>query len=106
MKRLRFSEELVPLVIDGTKDTTWRVDDEKAIQPGDDLSLCRIDGTEFAKVNVVWTKETTFAQLTDEDIEGHEPFASDEEMLRTYSGYYNKPLDMKSRLKVIKFRIV
>jgi hypothetical protein len=106
MKRLRFAEPLPGLVLDGSKDATWRIDDEKEITVNDTLSLCkRTDNSEFAQAEVSWVKMTTFGSLTSEDMEGHEKFSSHQEMLDTYSKYYNLTVTDDTVLKVIKFKI-
>jgi len=104
MKELKFSEPLPNLVLDGSKDTTWRVGDQKNIIGGDLLSLRHSSGEEFAKAEVLEVRETTFGELTEQDKDGHESFSSDEEMYQTYSGYYGTEVTPKTKLKVIKFR--
>jgi len=106
MKQLRFAEPLPKLVLGSQKDTTWRINDDKEISTGDQLSLCYNDKREFAKAEVIWIKETTFENLTNEDKEGHEKFSSDEEMLQTYSGYYHMKVEPKTKVKIIKFRLL
>ncbi|MFW5853021.1 MAG: ASCH domain-containing protein [Patescibacteria group bacterium] len=106
MKQLKFTEPLPNLVLGGQKDTTWRINDDKEISTGDQLSLCCNDEREFTKAEVIWIKETTFENLTNEDKEGHEKFSSDEEMLQTYSGYYNIKIEPKTKVKVIKFKLL
>lgn len=106
MKRLKFAEPLPGLVLSGKKDTTWRINDDKDLICNDELSCCYVNGNEFAKAKIIWTKETTFKSLTKEDLEGHEPFNSEKEMLGTYSGYYNIEVTPETRLKVIKFKLV
>jgi hypothetical protein len=106
MKQLKFSEPLPRLVLGGTKNTTWRINDKKEIVEGDELSLCHNDGVEFAKAIVASVCETTFGELTDDDKTGHETFANDEEMYATYSRYYNITVAPKTNLKVIKFRLI
>jgi uncharacterized protein YqfB (UPF0267 family) len=68
-KKLRFAEPLPNLILDGQKDTTWRINDDKEISTGDKLSLCYNDEQEFAQAEVIWIKETTFENLTHEDKE-------------------------------------
>ncbi|MDE1871626.1 MAG: ASCH domain-containing protein [Candidatus Micrarchaeota archaeon] len=104
-KTLHFYGSLPELILSGTKTSTWRVNDEKDIAPGDGLSLCRNDGTEFAKAEVTSVKETTFKELTDEDKEGHEEFGSEEEMYKTYSEYYKFEVVPETKLKIIRFRL-
>jgi hypothetical protein len=106
MKRLKFVEPLPALILAEYKDTTWRINDDKDITCNDELSCSYLNGDEFAKAKVLWTKETTFANLTEEDKEGHEPFDDEKHMLEIYSKYYNTILTRETRLKVIKFKII
>jgi len=56
------------MILAGEKDVTWRIDDEKNISAGDELSLLRKeDLNEFARAKVLRTKETTFGQLGPEE---------------------------------------
>ena len=105
MKRLKFSEALVPLVLNGSKNTTWRIDDDKNIVEGDELSLCSVNGEEFEKAVVISMKVKTFAELDSDDVEGHESFSSDDEMYGTYSQYYHRDVTPETIVKIIKFKI-
>ncbi len=105
-KVLKFAEPLPELILKKEKDTTWRINDEKELSTGDELSLCHNSGEEFARAVVLWIKETTFENLTNEDYEGHEKFKSEEEMYETYEEYYQKEITPKTRVKVIKFKLV
>lgn len=106
MKKLRFAEPLPGLVLSGEKNTTWRINDDKEISAGDELSLCFDDKSEFARAIVTRVNETTFQNLSDEDKERHEKFISDEEMLETYSKYYNMQVGLETEVKVIKFKLL
>ena len=107
IKHIRFSDHLIKLVLSGSKDTTWRrYDDKWKITVGDQLSLCDKNQKEFAKANVIWVKYTTFGKLTKEDKEGHENFSSNEDMCQTYSKYFNIVIGLKSKLKVIKYKLL
>ncbi|MFH1916422.1 MAG: ASCH domain-containing protein [Nanoarchaeota archaeon] len=106
MKRLKFAEPLPTLVLSGQKDSTWRINDDKDITIDDILSLCRTDGSEFARGRVKWIKHTRFCYLTDEDRKGHESFSSDEEMHATYSSYYGQPISSQTPLKIIKYELL
>jgi len=104
MKRLKF---VTPdLILKENKTTTWRINDEKNISVGDHLSLCDVNGKEFAKAEVTSVRETIFKNLTEEDKEGHEKFLSDKEMYHTYSGYYKMEVTPKTKLKIIKFQLM
>lgn len=106
IKKLKFSEPLPELILNGTKTATWRIDDEKGITKGDRLSLCRKDGKEFARALVISTKNTTFGKLTEQDKEGHEKFDSDSKMYATLSAYYNAPITEKTQFKIVRFQLI
>jgi hypothetical protein len=106
MKPLKFSEPLPEKVLEGEKDTTWRIGDEKEISVNDELSLRTVEGEEFARARVLWVKNTIFGRLTEEDREGHESFDSREEMYRTYSDYYDTEVGPDTKVKVVKFRLL
>lgn len=106
MKILCFSEPLPKMILDGEKTISWRINDEKNISVGDEISLCYNDKKEFGKAKVIWVKETTFGDMTNEDKDGHEKFDSVEESYRTYSKYYKMDVKPQTRLKVIKFELI
>ena len=104
MKSLKFVDELAEMVLSGKKDTTWRINDEKNLCAGEKISLCRTNGEEFTKAEILWAKSTLFRNLTREDWEGHEKFNSEKEMYKTYSGFYGFEVTPETELKVIKFK--
>lgn len=106
MKILKFSEPLPGLILNGQKNTTWRINDDKEISIGDKISLCYVNGKEFAKAKVILVNEATFENLTEEDKRGHEKFSSIEEMYKTYSRYYNIKVKPETKVKIIKFEVL
>lgn len=106
MKKLKFSDPLPGLVLTGQKDLTWRIEDEKGIVVGDELSLCSTEGQEFARAKVTGLKESTFGNMAEEDKKGHEEFSSDEEMYETYSKYYKMKVTPKTKVKIIRFKLL
>jgi|APHM01.1.fsa_nt_gi ASCH domain. len=106
VKELKFARPLPEMVLDGEKDTTWRIDDEREITVNDRLSLQDTEGEEFAEAKVLWIKMTTFDRLTEEDKKGHESFRSEEEMLETYSNYYNMEVKPETEIKIVKFELI
>jgi len=107
MKTLKLRKFLSKLILQGKKNTTWRLFDDKNLSEGDVVSFL-IWGIkkEFAKAKLTNVKETTLGRLTDEDWNGHEKFSSDEEMYKTYHGYYNRRVDKNSPVKIIKFELL
>ena len=116
-KKLLFATGLPELVLSGEKTTTWRVDDPKNIpfvslnvKVGDQLSFCRNDsGAEFAKAVILAIEKTTFGNLSKEEKEGHEKFASEKEMYETYNRYYTAlgiPIIPDTKIKILRFRLL
>jgi hypothetical protein len=104
--KLKFSEPLPKLILEGKKNITWRVNDEKDISSGRIISLCYNNGKEFAKASILSVKDTVFGKLTEDDKKGHEEFASEKEMYEIYSKYYKMQIDPETKLKVIKFELL
>ncbi len=107
MKTLKFRESLSKLILQGKKNVTWRLFDDKKISSEEIVSfLVWETKEEFAKAKLTSVKKTTFGELTEEDWEGHEEFSSQEEMYKTYSKYYNRQVDKNTPLKIIKFELI
>lgn len=104
MKTLKFHKDLVPLVLNGSKTSTWRLFDDKNLSQGDELELCEF-GTNriFAKARIVSVVEKKFSELTPSDKAGHGKFESDEHMYSTFSQYYKTDVNPETRLKIIHF---
>lgn len=106
MKTLKFRPSLVKPILNGEKDTTWRLFDDKNISKGDQLSLVNWrTKEEFAQAEVVSVTEKSLKELTDEDWQGHEKYKSKQEMYDTYSTYYHKPINENTEIKIIKFKV-
>ena len=104
MKRLKFHEKLVPLVLDGSKTCTWRLFDDKDLRCGDECVFINASTLEeFAKAELISVKETRFKYLTKEDWDGHEPYDDPMKMYADYSAYYSSPVDENTLVKIIKY---
>ncbi|MCI8470765.1 MAG: hypothetical protein HFJ35_04710 [Clostridia bacterium] len=60
----------------------------------------------FANVKIIRVIEKKFKDLNEQDLDGHERFASKEEMYATYSTYYNKTVDENTLVKIIRFELI
>lgn len=106
MKTLKFRDHLVPLVLSGEKNSTWRLFDDKNLSVGDEILLQEFEKDEpFAKGVITKTTEKRFGDLTDDDKRGHETYANDEEMYRTYTGYYKTSVTRDTTVKIIWFSL-
>ena len=106
LTKLKFSDNLIELIKKEEKYNTWRINDDKNIVEGMLLGLYNYKGEQFAYAITTSVKETTFEELTEEDKEGHETYSSEREMYETYSRYYKSEITTKTKVKVIKFKLV
>jgi hypothetical protein len=107
VKALKFSPSLVPLILSGQKTTTWRLWDDKQLQPGDIVTFIRRPQLQpFVQAQIVSVTEKPFGQLDKDDKQGHEPFSSDQEMYTTFSNYYRQPVTPTTLVKVVKFKLI
>lgn len=106
-KKLHFASDLIPLVLSGDKISTWRLWDDKDLQVGDVLDFLETDTEKhFATAKLTKVIEKPLGSLNEEDKAGHEKFKDDEEMYRTYTGYYNRAVDKDTIVKIIWFTLI
>ncbi len=107
MKFLKFSENLLPLIISGEKTATWRLFDDKNLQKSDELVLVnQVDGKNFALAKIVAVTEKTLGEIRESDFAGHEKFESKEKMFEMYSSYYGDRINDGTVVKMINFKIL
>jgi len=107
MKTIKFRESLSKLILNGEKNVTWRLFDDKNLSKGDTVSLLIWETKEeFAKAKLIEVKEKKLGELTEEDWKGHERFSSNKEMYDTYSLYYKQKVNENTLVKIIRFRLL
>ncbi len=106
MKPMKFRPALAKLILEGKKTTTWRLFDDKDLQVGDVLELKDWETKlPFGRAVITEVKEKALMDLDDADWEGHERFASDEEMYQKYREYYpDKKISPHTIVKIIHFQ--
>jgi hypothetical protein len=107
MKIVKFRDYLVPLILEGSKNSTWRLFDDKNLSVNDEIEL-REFGKEnsFAKAKITKVIEKPFKELSDKDKIGHEVYNNDDEMFGTYSRYYKTKVGPESVVKIIWFELI
>lgn len=106
MKTLKFKDNLVPLVLSGEKDSTWRLFDDKDLKVNDELLLINKDTLDqFGKASILFIREKRLGDLEDSDFNGHEKFESEEKMYESYRNYYGDRVTPDSIVKIIKFKL-
>ncbi len=104
MKSLKFAPDLVSKIISGEKTSTWRLFDDKDLKVNDSLVFInKANGEQFGSAIINSIKIKTLGTLSEEDWEGHERFASEDEMYSTYRKYYGDKVGPDSEVKLLKF---
>ncbi len=102
---LKFTPELTKLVLDGSKTNTVRLE-PKNLQVGDIASLItRLSPTDtqvFAQAKVTKIETMPLGQIP-LDLDGHEPFASTDEQLAAYRGYYGDTVGFDTEFTIYYF---
>jgi hypothetical protein len=107
IKILKFVSKLVPLILKGEKDSTWRLFDDKDLKPGDKLSLVEKEsGKKFGEAVILSVREKILGEIEANDFDGHEKFESKEKMFDTYKNYYGEKVNEESVVKIIKFKLL
>jgi hypothetical protein len=106
MKVLKFRASLVPLIISGDKNSTWRLFDDKDLKVGDDLELkVFVTLKTFARAHITKVIEKKFGDLTTSDKQGHEEYKNDNEMYAEHTKYYKVPVNSQTPVKIIWFEL-
>lgn len=107
MKSLKFTEDLVPLILSGKKTSTWRLFDDKNLQAGDELVFInKQTGEEFAKAVITEVKSKEIQNIELSDHEGHGKPKSNEEILKEFKEIYGSEVALNSVLKIVKFKLI
>ena len=107
MKTLKFTDDLVSLVISGAKKSTWRVFEDKDLRAGDELTLInKATGKEFAIAEIEYIKEKSLDEIQDSDFVDHEKFETPGKMLDSFRFYYGDNVTMDTIVKMVNFKLL
>jgi hypothetical protein len=105
-KRLHFNPDLVALILNGKKTSTWRLWDDKDLKTGDIVEFAdSVTREVFATAKLTRVIEKPFMDLSEEEKLGHEKYSDPEELFKKFSVYYGKRVDSLTLFKVIKFEL-
>lgn len=110
MKTLKFDHQLAQQILNHQKTSTWRLFDDKDLSVNDDIKIIdKVDSKNpstwqvigVAKVNEVIEKR--LADVDTSDMEGHQSFANQVEMLEHYRSMYGDRVQFETPVKIINF---
>lgn len=107
MKTLKFRQNLVNEILEGTKTVTLRFFDDKDLQVGDSIELINWNtGQRFTEAEIVKISEKKLKDIEEKDYIGHKRYKSNKEMLESYKEYYGDKVDLDTEVKIIEFRLL
>jgi len=112
MKTLKLDHKLAEMVRTGQKTSTWRIYDDKDISVNDHIELLdkvspgdpstwTVAGT--ARVDEVVEKR--LGEISAADMDGHNEYASREDMLKDFQKYYGPQVTFETPIKLIHFTL-
>lgn len=107
IKTLKFKGFKAEWILDGTKTSTMRLFDDKDLQVGDDLEFINSDnGSMFSRAVITEVINKKLGEVDDVDLDGHEKWNNQEEMLDSLKKYYGDKVNSETTVKIIKFRLL
>jgi len=110
MKTLKLEHHLAEQVKNGLKHSTWRLYDDKDLSVDDRVVIVdKVDPKNrdswVATGEAVLTRvvEKHLGEVGKDDYDGHNPYDSPEDMLRTFQGYYGDSVSYKTPVKIVYF---
>lgn len=110
MKTLKFDHQDAKQILEGQKNTTWRLYDDKDLSVDDELKI--IDKVKpnnpsewkvIGRGKVTEITEKKLAAVTKSDMDGHRQFGSEAEILKTYQDYYGDRVTLDTPVKIVRF---
>ena len=106
MKQLKFNDNLVPLIINGSKTVTWRLFDDKDLQVGDNVEFINAATKEkFADAILEDVRTKKISEIDENDKVGHESLGTGVELLKHYESLYKTPIKWNDPIKIIRFKL-
>jgi hypothetical protein len=106
-KKLNFSKNLVLLILNGEKRSTWRLWDDKDLKAEDIVDFFEFgSSTSFVKAKLTKVIEKPMGTLKARDRSGHEIYKDDSEMYQTYTGYYKRAVGPETIVKICWFEVL
>lgn len=110
MKTIKLDHQLANDIRAGKKTSTWRLYDDKDLSVDDRVVLIdKVDPRNhdtwvaFGEAVITTVVEKHLSEVGKDDYDGHQVYASAEEMLKTYRGYYGDSVSLQTPVKIIHF---
>ena len=106
MKTFKFRHDFVKEILEGRKNTTWRLFDDKNLQINDELELIDSENNEtFGKARVIDIQEKAIKNLSMEELNNHQ-YDSMDKMIEGHRKYYGDKVELNTIVKIITFELI
>ena len=112
MKTLKFEHTLARMIREGSKNSTWRLYDDKDISVNDDVELIdKVDPGRpetwkpIGRAHIDSVIQKRLGDVDEADYEGHEHFEGREAMFAAYRKHYGPQVDEHTPVKIIRFSL-
>ena len=107
MKTMKFKGFKAKMIVGGEKSASLRLFDDKNFQKGEEIELINSDtGEIFANAIITEVIEKPLREITNADLDGHEPYKDENDMYASMKKYYGDRVNPQTQGKIIRFRIV
>lgn len=110
MKTLKFNHDQAEMILQGQKTSTWRLYDDKDLSVDDEVKIIdKVNPDEPTSWTVIGqgvvteVLEKKLARVGPEDMNGHEPFSNQQQMLDVYRTYYGQRVSLETPVKIVRF---
>ncbi len=109
MKSLKLSHTEAQEILDGTRTSTWRINDDKDLHVNDQVTLVDKVGVDPASwvpigtATILTVFEKQLAAVTPNDVDGNKEYKSLEDIITEYQSYYGPQVGPQTPVKIIHF---
>ncbi len=105
MKIIKFRQHFIPEILNGTKNTTWRLFDDKDLSVGDEIELVEKETlSKFGEAKIVSVIEKNIEELLPQELLEH-GYEDVDGMIEGHKLYYGDKVDLKTKVKIIQFEL-
>ena len=110
MKTLKFDHKIAQLILQGKKNSTWRMFDDKDLKVNDQIVIIDRVGTKdpntwqtIGTARITEILEKRLEDISEQYLKGDRTYASKKEMLEAFRGYYGNKVNGSTPVKIVYF---
>ncbi len=105
MKVVKFKKHFISEILSGSKNTTWRLFDDKDLSVGDEIELVEKESlSKFGEAKIVDIVNKNIEELSPQELLEH-GYDNVNRMIEGHKLYYGDQVDLKTQVKIIQFEL-